>query len=176
MQSLLQIRHLSEADTLAYYALRMRSMESLVDPVEPQVFRELEAGTNGIAALVAGYVSEGTHVVGAFHGDTLVAAAALTRQCHAAQDGIGRLWGVFVLPRYRGTPASRLLMASIIEYCSADGDIRQLLASCGHDNVAGLRFLQRLGFEAIPAADSGSVHDESSGLFSLQIWRSRHEP
>ncbi|WP_202839133.1 GNAT family N-acetyltransferase [Luteimonas saliphila] len=175
MQSLLQIRCLSEADASVYYALRRRSTEGLVAAVEAQVFREIEAGPNGIAAKLSGYVSEGTRVWGAYSGDTLIAAAALTREYHATHCGLGVLWGVYVLPRYRGTPASRMLMESIIDDCRNDGDIRQIRASCSYDNVAGQRFLQRLGFEATTATKGDALCDGPLGMYYLQLQRHSDE-
>lgn len=147
MQLSLQVRRLGETDAATYYMLRSRSVDRLSQPVEPEVRRELDARSCGMAARLAGYEAEGSHVWGAFFGETLIGTVALSRRSHATRGGFGVLWGMFVLPRYRGTPASRLLMDALLDDCARDGGFRQLIAPCVRDNVAGLRFLARFGFE-----------------------------
>ncbi|WP_202841533.1 GNAT family N-acetyltransferase [Luteimonas saliphila] len=149
MQSPLQVRLLSGDDAAAYQLLRARSLEELAHPVEPQVFRELEAGAGGMSSLLASYMAEDVQVWGAFDGETLAGAVGLSRRSFSGYGNIGLLWGVFVLLRYRGTPTSRLLMDAVTEYCTADTGIRQLRASCTRDNLAGQQFLKRFGFEVI---------------------------
>lgn len=149
MPPLLQIRPLSDTDAAAYHALRTRSLDGLAYPAEAEVMREVQAGAEGMAALLALYPDEETTVWGAFDTGTLAGAAGLSRRSLSGYGDIGVLWGVFVLPRYRGTPASRLLMDAVAGHCTADAGIQQLRASCTRDNHAGRQFLRRFGFEVI---------------------------
>nr|WP_255681874.1 GNAT family N-acetyltransferase [Luteimonas sp. BDR2-5] len=166
-QSSLQVRRLSEHDASAYYALRGRLVEGGVHAVEPQVRGEVEAGADGIATRLAEYLAHGTYVWGAFDGNVLVGAAALSREYHVSYGGIGVLWGVYVLPRYRGTPASRLLMDAVVGLCAMDSTTSQILAACAVGNDAGRRFLQRFGFEPMTLLiRGGSIHGQG-GTFDF---------
>lgn len=159
MQPSLQVRRVREVDAQAYYALRRRSFEESAYPLEPQLRRELKTGTEGIVAQLAAQVAEGTCMWAALSGETMIGTAALSREYHASYGGIGVLWGVYVLPRYRGTPASRLLMDAVVGFCGLDSTIGQILAPCAMGNQAGLRFLQRFGFEPMTLLSrGGSVH------------------
>lgn len=165
----LRVRPIDRADAQAYHALRKRSTEGLAHAIEPQVLQELEAGAEGIAAHVAEYVANGIQAWGAFDGDALIGAAALSREYHHSCGGIGVLWGVFVMPRYRGTPVSRLLMDAIVGYCGIDCTIHQILAPCARDNVAGRRFLQRFGFEPMTlVVRDGPIHDHGGTFIHLR--------
>ena len=159
MSSSLQVRRLLVTDASAYYLLRRRSIEEVTHSIEPAVFREIEAGPNGIAARMAGYTAGGTTVWGAYADEALVGAAALSRRYHTVQGGYGILWGVFVLPRYRGTPASRLLLDAIAGACEPDRSLRQLVSLCTADNATGLQFLHRYGFAPMPGVP-GDLFDE----------------
>lgn len=169
MQPSLQVRRLSATDSAAYYALRWHALDEPV-AIEPQVRRELEAGGEGIGTQLAEYVANRTGVWGAFDGDALVGTAALSREYHLSYGDIGVLWGVFVLPRYRGTPVSRLLMDTVLGVCIMDSTIGQILAPCAVDNVAGFRFLQRFGFElmSLPIRD-GLTHGQD--VTFNYLWR-----
>lgn len=167
MQSSLWVRRLSEVDAPAYCALRRRSVDEGVHAVEPQVRGEVEAGADGIAARLKEYLAEGTCVWGAFDADALVGAAAVSREYHVSYGGIGVLWGVYVLPRYRGTPASRQLMDAVVGFCGMDSTIGQILAACAVDNAAGRQFLQRFGFEPMTLLiRGGSIHGQG-GTFDF---------
>ena len=145
----MQVRLLTGEDGGRYWALRQVSTETPSFGIEPRVQREVEARPDETARVLVGYAAEDTRVWGVFDRDALVAVGALTCERPASCCSMGVLWGVFVLPRYRGTPASRLLMDAIVEDCRVDGDVLMLFTRCAHRNVAGRRFLQRFGFEMV---------------------------
>lgn len=171
---MLAVRRLSQSDARAYLALRRRSLDGLAHPLEPQVRRELDAGSTGMPALLADYAAQGSQVWAAADGDAMVGVAAVSREYLVGYGGVGVLWGVFVLPRYRGTPASRLLMEAIIDCCGMDFTLRELLAPCAQWNVSGKLFLQRFGFE--PAEQTigramGWNDAEDFLCFQRPLWR-----
>src|SRR3546814_13679215 len=53
------VRRVSESDALNYHALRVQSLEGMVQPIEPQVREELENGAMGMARLLVRYGIEG---------------------------------------------------------------------------------------------------------------------
>ena len=169
MSPFLQIKRLSEADAASYCALRRRAAEELTYPPEPQVRDEAGLDTEGITARLLEYAVNGTCVWGAFCNGILVGTAALGHEQHRAYGGIGLLWGVYVLPRYRGTPTSRLLMETVIERCSRDKTVDQILAACASDNAAGQLFLLRFGFEPMRLLiRDGSIHGHGGDFLYLR--------
>lgn len=87
----LHVRRLLERDAPAYSALRRRSIDGLIQPVEPEVRRELCTGSAGMAVLLSEYTARGTQVWGAFVDDVIVATAALSR-CRASTTRCTRAW------------------------------------------------------------------------------------
>jgi GNAT superfamily N-acetyltransferase len=146
MGASLQVRRISGADVLAYYALRMRSIKELPHAAEPTVARELDGGAGGLANMLAYYNARGTRVWGAFDENLLVGAVGLSRGLAEPDGGSGRLWGVYVLPRYRGTPVSRLLMEAVFACCE-EWRITYITVRFAKANIRGLQFLQRWGFD-----------------------------
>lgn len=168
MSPSLDVRRLSEDNARAYLSLRKRSLDGSVHPIEPQVRRELGAGPDGIATLLVEYIAEGTQVWGVFNDSVLTGVAALSRDCRVACGGIGVLWGIYVLPRYHGTPVSRLLMEAVTAGC-VDSSMHQLVAPCARDNIAGLLFLRRFGFEPIDMPTGvGSIQGFGDGFAFLR--------
>src|SRR3546814_8387064 len=107
------VRRVSESDALNYHALRVQSLEGMVQPIEPQVREELETGAMGIARLLVRYGIEGTRVRGVFDDETIVGVLFLLRRLGYEPEDAARLWGAYTLPRYRGTFVSRALLGAV---------------------------------------------------------------
>jgi GNAT superfamily N-acetyltransferase len=163
MQSTLQIKCLSEADASAYYTLRRRSLEGLRHPAEPEVLRELGNGISGLVERLARYEAEGTRAWGVFDQRTLAGAAAATHD-PLRGDGLAKLWGVFVVPRYRGTAVSRLLMDALFACCEQAWNVRTVSSTFTSGNRHALQFLRRFGFDL-----SDSRQESNSGTTCTMV-------
>src|SRR3546814_1437365 len=69
--------------------------------------------------LVRSYVTSGTIVWGVFDRLTLAGAMAVSRRFSARLHAYLWLWGLFVRPHHRGTPAARLLISAAVRWCEA---------------------------------------------------------
>ena len=143
----LLIRRISPSDSRQYHALRQHSLESLAYALEPQIVEELGADSVGIEDLLRRYDLEGTQVWGVFDQHVLTGVLGLSRPPGLESFDAALLWGVHVLPRYRGTAVSRLLMESAIKWCKLDLSIRWMTTLVDRGNVPARRYLERFGFE-----------------------------
>src|SRR3546814_12081338 len=87
------VRRVSESDALNYHALRVQSLEGMVQPIEPQVREEMETGAMSMARLMVRYGLAGMRVWGVFDDETLVGVLCLSRCLGYEPDDRDRLWG-----------------------------------------------------------------------------------
>lgn len=78
--------------------------------------RELAAGRSGISDLLARYSSDGTVILGAFEDRKLVGVVALSRRVSPKYRHKVFLWGMYVLPEFRGGDVAHSLMKAAIEW------------------------------------------------------------
>jgi len=147
----MEARILQGRDDKRYMALRTqaaneRSAQSTLD-----LERELFLFADHSTAVIAQHGLQGTVVWGAYDGRALVGTLALSRQLGIADACYLWLWGLYVRPRYRGTPASRLLMEAMLAWCEGEPMDRRLLSSFEPSNHRGRLFLGRWGFERADA-------------------------
>src|SRR3546814_4302976 len=83
------VRRVSESDALNYHALRVQSLEGMVQPIEPQVREELETGAMGMARRLVRYGIEGTRVWGVFDDETYVGVLCRSRR-HGERQSTGK--------------------------------------------------------------------------------------
>jgi GNAT superfamily N-acetyltransferase len=105
-------------------------------------------------------------VWGVHDGHLLAGMLAVSRRFNVHVGNHLWLWGLYVRPRYRGTPASRLLMDAMLAWCKVQSEDECLLASCQASSQRAMLFLSRWGFHVVPVTsdlrgimgvDAGSV-------------------
>lgn len=156
----LNVRRITPADASAYYALRVRSRKGLAGPPEPKILDELDAGSAGMADLLERYEHEGTSLWGAFDRQVLAGVLCLSWRIGIESPDEALLWGIHVLPRYRGTAVSRLLMEAAVAWCEAN-PLHWMTVHVERDNVHACQYLGRFGFERV-AADGEGIEDGRS--------------
>lgn len=57
------------------------------------------------------------------------------------------IWGLYVRPHYRGTPASRALVTAALAWCEQQPPEQRLFGAFEVSNVRATRFCQRFGFQ-----------------------------
>src|SRR3546814_15109178 len=122
------VRRVSESDALNYHALRVQSLEGMVQPIEPQVREELETGAMGMARLLVRYGIEGTRVWGVFDDETLVGVLCLSSRLGFYPVAEARHCGAYTLTSYRGTRVSGALMRSAPGWIDRHQPLRSTLA------------------------------------------------
>src|SRR3546814_11181561 len=73
-----------------------------------------------MADLLERYEHEGTSLWGAFDGQVLAGVLCLSWRIGIESPDEALLWGIHVLPRYRGTAVSRLLMEAAVAWCEVN--------------------------------------------------------
>lgn len=149
---LLQVRRIGPGDLASYRALRRDSLAGARHFAEPEVLREIGDEPEGLSRLFEHYQDRDTRLWGVFDRTRLAGVAGLSRGFDSAH-----LWGAYVLPRYRGTPVSRLLMETAIHCAADEWTVERLSARFASSNLQARRFLERFGFDRIDRDTGPSV-------------------
>jgi GNAT superfamily N-acetyltransferase len=109
------IREISAIDSSHYYNLRVQSEQEFPEFVGHNAEHELVGGKPGIEKLLSNYSSEGTIVWGAFEDAQLAGVTALSRRLSPKCRHKAFLWGMYVMPEFRGQGAARSLMQTAVD-------------------------------------------------------------
>jgi len=140
------IRELTKADAGNYLGLRLQSEEEFPEFVGFNAERELGAGQSGLAALLAAYASEGTVVWGAFEDNHLLGVVVLSRRLSPKYRHKAFLWGMYVVPEFRGTGLAQTLMQHTLAWANAHPELVAVSLQVTVSNTRGQKFYQRFGF------------------------------
>ena len=140
------IRQITAIDALQYYELRTRSEQEYPEFVGFNAERELDAGPEGIAALLEGYPAEGSLILGAFEGMELLAVVALSRRLSTKYRHKAFLWGMYVLPEQRGQGLAQQLMQETIDWARGHSQVIALSLQVTLTNQRAYEFYKRAGF------------------------------
>lgn len=144
----MEVRLLSRLDERSYRNLREQAAREgpLIQTGELQRERELFAQVHDSVMKV--YELRGTRVWGAFDDMTLTGAVALSPVLLPARTRQLWLWGMYVYPRYRGTPASRLLMETVLAWRERHYAGSSVMGSFHRNNRHAWQMVMRFGFIA----------------------------
>jgi len=151
----MEVRLLEKRDEAGYLALRVKSIEEHAGSATPEVVRELDTAWAGNGGLLAAYSQERKSVFGAFYGGSLVGAVALDADPGNRNPQDIRLWGLYVVPRLRGTPISQLLLEEAIAWSRRQRGKMTVSVRFSRSNRHAFRFFDRNYF-SVKAADTGS--------------------
>ena len=161
----MEARVLTETDANAYRLMRLRSVEERPMLASPEVQRELAVFAERTTGLLSAYPAEGTLVWGAFDDPSLTGAVAVTRRFSPGQLRRLSLWGMYVRPSYRGTPASRILMEAVIAWYGQQPDEFKLHTWFSRDNIRARQLFDRYGFaETTEQTDLGLTESQAKQL------------
>jgi hypothetical protein len=158
------IRNVVASDAANYFKLRVQSEEEFPQFVGLSVERELGAGREGVSSLLSGYSAEGTVVLGAFEGEQLFGALALSRKASAKYRHKAFLWGMYIFPEYRGAGVAQALMQAAIAWAEEQPEIIAITLQVTLSNIRGQQFYKRFGFTIFGAERrslfaAGRFHD-----------------
>ncbi len=142
----MEIRELTSMDAESYFSLRVLSEEEYPEFVGFNAERELSSGSEGIQNMLSRYPTEGTIVLGSFTQNQLTGVLALSRRRSPKYQHKAFLWGMYVLPEFRGSGIAQRLMQSAINWGNAHPDVVAISLQVTHSNLRGRDFYKKFGF------------------------------
>jgi ribosomal protein S18 acetylase RimI-like enzyme len=138
----MNLRQLLPSDAAAFKALRIVAMQE-----SPRSFSSsvIEEQARSLQSLEAMFFNPEHFRVGVFDGTQLVAIAGLVRQTRLKTQHKADIFGVYVLPEFRGQGWSRRMMHAIIEHAKQDG-LEALLLTVTEGNLTAHKLYSSLGF------------------------------
>lgn len=140
------IREVTNSDSGNYYKLRVLSEREYPEFVGFNPERELTAGPQGVEALLSQYASEGTVIFGAFENSELIGVLALSRRLSAKYRHKAFLWGMYIIPKYRGSGVAQSLMQASIDWAVNHPEVIALSLQVTLSNIRAQKLYKRLGF------------------------------
>jgi len=143
----MDIRKLTEADTEAFWDLRLRGLRD-----SPEAFGSSyeESATTPLASVVLRMRNESTagdnFILGAFEG-TLVGVVGFYRNQRLKDRHKGTIWGMYVLPEMRGRGIAKALMSQAIAYAASLVGLIQIHLAVVTTQEAPRHLYRSLGFE-----------------------------
>jgi ribosomal protein S18 acetylase RimI-like enzyme len=152
---LAEIRRLTPNDTDELWKLRLTALET-----EPQAFRETAAEhrqrTMASFAARLGEDGSGNFVYGAFEGALLVGMAGSYRK----DEQRAWIWGVFVLPHYRGRGISRALLKRLLDGLRFVPRLSSVHLTVALTQEPARRLYRSCGFRVCPPDAETPAHEE----------------
>lgn len=139
------IRTLHNVDRKRYMDLRAHAASENPFARCREADRELLMLADGPRQLLATHQAQGTQVWGV-HDVGMVGTIAVSRRYNPEIGDHLCVWGFYVLPRYRGTPASGLLMTAALDWVAAQKEELRLLSSFKKLDHHSRHYLERWGF------------------------------
>jgi ribosomal protein S18 acetylase RimI-like enzyme len=150
-----EIRRLTPDDADELWKLRLTALET-----EPQAFRETAAEhrQKTMASFAARLSRDGSCncVYGAFEGGALVGMAGSYRK----DEQRAWIWGVFVLPQYRGQGISRALLEALLDEIRSVPRLNSIHLTVAVTQEPARRLYRSCGFHVCPPDAETPAHEE----------------
>lgn len=159
----MEVRLLGAGDEANYLALRIKSIEESPELAAPEILRELNTAWAG--GLLRAYCQERQCVLGAFYRGSLAGAIALNANLDNLHQHEIQVWGLYVIPRLRGTPISQALLEAAIAWCRQQRGKVTASVWFPKSNLQAFRFFDRNYFSV--RADSMEESCESPAAHNL---------
>ncbi len=144
----MEIRILTEADTEAFWNLRLRALRDNPESFGASYEEILE---RGIAGVVQGFRKRGVEgedvTFGAFDGGTLIGIAGLRREEEAKKRHKGAIWGMYVPHEMRGKGIGKALLQAAITHARSLSGLEQINLSVVLINKEARHLFIAQGFE-----------------------------
>lgn len=155
----MEARILTDLDGKKYREVRRKAADESEWNASDELRQEGELFDHDPNRVMTIHRGQGTRVWGAFDDMLLAGVMAMSYLQLLNHPRNLWLWGLYVRPKYRGTPASRMLMESVLRWREEHAPGHRLLGACDPGNLNVARFLDRYGFQ--PPADHQSLMSAS---------------
>lgn len=145
----MEARQLLRMDERRYRDLREQAAREGSQIQTGELQRELELFDQIQDSVMKVYELRGTRVWGAFDAMVLTGVVALSSVLLQAKTRQLWLWGMYVYPRYRGTPASRLLMEAVLAWGEKQCSESSIMGCFHRNNRHAWQMVMRFGFAPI---------------------------
>lgn len=143
----IKIVELNPEHAQEYIEIRKMSEVEFPQYVGPSAERELLSGSEGIKSLVAGYVSEGTTIFGAFSEEKLVGVLGVSRRLSPKFKHRAFLWGMYVSSEYRKLNVATILLSHVKNWAKSHSEVNILWLQVTETNIPAISFYKKHGFE-----------------------------
>ena len=143
----MEVRRLLRMDESRYQRLRLEAAQEDSWIPTREVVRELELFRRDVPHILHAHDRGGTQVWGVFDDMTLAGVIAVSPVSLAGNRPQLWLWGLYVRPRFRGTPASRALLGTAQAWGERQQPDGALLGAYHRHNRHAARFVDRYGFQ-----------------------------
>lgn len=146
----MEARQLLKMDESRYCRLRLEAAKETTWQRTAELDQELSLIECGAASVLSSHDKAGTRVWGVFHDMYLAGVVALSEVEIEPEELQLWLWGLYVLPRFRGTPASRCLMSAAQEWTERTHPGAVLMGAYHRDNRFAWQVVSRFDFQTSP--------------------------
>lgn len=159
----LHVRKLTKADAERFHALRLAALQDSPSAYGASYEEESAFSPEQIESRLADRADRG--VFGAFNGDELVGLVALGRETMQKLQHKGMLFGMYVMPQFRGKGVGRVLVDAAVRLAESVPGLQQLKLSVNASNLSAIALYKACGFqvygrEAGALLHEGTLHDE----------------
>ncbi|RYG99055.1 MAG: GNAT family N-acetyltransferase [Alphaproteobacteria bacterium] len=160
----METRQLLRMDESRYRRLRIEAAREAPDALTADLQRELVLFEHGLGGALATYDGRGTRVWGVFDDLSLAGALAVSPIWLNTDSRQLWLWGLYILPKFRGTPASRCLMTAVLHWAEVQHPGGAIMGAYDKSNRHAWQLVERFGF--LPSQQHAEF--EQAGLVSPQ--------
>ncbi len=143
----INVVELKPENSQEYLEVRKASEIEFPQYVGPSAERELLSGNEGIKALMAAYVGEGTTIFGAFSEEKLIGVLGLSRRLSPKFKHRAFLWGMYVPGEYRKLKVATLLLSHVKNWAKNHPEVNILWLQVTETNIPAISFYKKHGFE-----------------------------
>lgn len=142
----MEIRLLTADDANEWLRLRLEALETDPEAFSSSVEEHHALTSEGVRNRL-GSAAEDSFVVGAFEGDRLLGTVGFYRDKGPKNRHKGRVWGVYLTPKIRGTGIARKMMEYMLGRAARIEGLGQILLAVTTTQKAAHKLYRSLGFE-----------------------------
>jgi ribosomal protein S18 acetylase RimI-like enzyme len=139
-------RRLQSSDAIIYQQIRRHALNEMPQFVGPLAEQEALSELTQLQSCMDGYESEGIFPFGCFLDAECAGVAALTRKLHPKYSHKLFLWGMYILPAYRGRSIGRHFMEHLLSFAHNLNGVRFVILQVTTSNAPARVLYQRFGF------------------------------